>query len=94
MKDPIVFAKLTPSQIELAKEIKGRNKKITHAVVCGKYGQIFGTEKYCLKYFNVWKVDMKKLFSKSIITENADIKDYNETFNLVHVLLRAMGYEF
>jgi len=65
MKYPLVFAKLTPSQIELAKEINGKTKKITHAVLCGKYGQIFGTEKYCLKYFNVWKDDMKKLFPKS-----------------------------
>ena len=91
MKYPIVFAKLTPLQIELAKEANGKNKKITHAVLCGKYGQIFGTEKYCLKYFNVWKADMKKLFSKSLNSENAEIINYETTFNLVNILIRAMG---
>jgi len=90
MRDTIVYTKLSPFQIEKAKEINGNKKQITHAVLCGKYGQIFGTEKFCLKYFNVWKSDMKKLFPKSLITENIDIDDYSTTFNLVIILINAM----
>ena len=28
--------------------------RITHALVCGPYGQMFGTERQCLKYFTAW----------------------------------------
>lgn len=90
MKDAIVLVRLTPDQIELAKNVNGKRQQITHALLCGKYGQLFGTEKHCLKYFNVWKMDMKKLFSKAVITDNHEISDYTSTFNLVMVLLKAL----
>ncbi len=31
-----------------------RRKRITHALICGPYGQVFGTEKECLQYFTAW----------------------------------------
>jgi hypothetical protein len=89
MADTIILVKLTPAQIERAKEINGNRKQITHAVLCGNYGQLFGTEKFCHKYFDVWKNDMKKLFPKSQVTDNCEIKDFNSTFNLVLILLKA-----
>ena len=46
--------KLNPDQISRAKHANGSRKRITHALMCGPYGQMFGTEKQCLKYFTLW----------------------------------------
>lgn len=89
MSETIILVKLTPTQIELAKKENGKGKQITHAVLCGKYGQLFGTEKFCHKYFDVWKADIKKIFPKATITDNHVISDFTTTFNLVNILLKA-----
>jgi len=54
MKHNLTLVILTREQIARAREANGRRKRITHALVCGPYGQMFGTERQCLKYFTPW----------------------------------------
>ena len=55
MSENVLLVKLNAEQIKLAKHENGERTQISHAVVCGKYGQLFGTEKQCRKYYEVWK---------------------------------------
>ncbi|EGR1559814.1 hypothetical protein D6Y19_24695 [Vibrio parahaemolyticus] len=55
MENSLILVALSEEQITQAKAANGQRKKITHALLCGSYGQIFGTEKQCLKYYNAWK---------------------------------------
>ena len=48
MKHNLTLVILTPEQIARAKEANGSRKRITHALVCGPYGRMFGTERQCL----------------------------------------------
>ena len=57
MKHNLTLVILTPEQSAQAKEANGSRKRITHALVCGPHGQMFGTEKQCLKYFTAWDPD-------------------------------------
>ena len=47
MKHNLTLVTLTADQIANAKEANGQRKRITHALICGPYGQKFGTEKQC-----------------------------------------------
>lgn len=89
MSEKVKLVKLNDEQIVLAKNTNGERKKITHAVVCGKYGQLFGTEKQCRKYFSAWSKIFPKLFNGGEEVENFDIKDYQTTPELVMVLINA-----
>ena len=97
---PLILVSLSPEQIVKAKEINGKRKQITHALLCGPYGQMFGTEKQCLKYWSVWRPEYRieispdqykamfsNLFDKSVITNNYEISDFESTFNLVNKLI-------
>ncbi|WP_420443085.1 hypothetical protein [Candidatus Poriferisodalis sp.] len=88
-KLPLVLATLTPDQIDRAKEANGRRKQITHALICGDYGQMFGTERQCLKYYDVWKTIFRPLFSKVHQTKKHTVEDYATTENLVMRLIEA-----
>ena len=57
MKHNLTLVILTPEQIARAREANGRRKRITHALVCGPYGQMLGTERQCHKYFMLWDPD-------------------------------------
>ena len=57
MKYNLTLVVLTPEQIARAREANGGAKRITHALVCGAGGQMFGTERQCLKYFTLWDPD-------------------------------------
>jgi hypothetical protein len=50
----LVLAKLNDEQVALARQTNGARRRITHALLCGSYGQIFGTEKQCAKYYDAW----------------------------------------
>ena len=50
----LTLVTLTPGQIAMAKDANGVRKTITHALICGPHGQIFGTEKQCRKYWVAW----------------------------------------
>ena len=88
-KLPLVLVALTADQIDRAKEANGRRKQITHALICGDYGQMFGTERQCRKYFDVWKTIFRPLFSKVHRTKKYSVLDYTTTGNLVMRLIEA-----
>ena len=86
---PLILVTLNPGQIAKAKEINGKPKRITHALLCGPYGQIFGTEKHCLKYFSVWVKIFPTLFSRGVTTDVYEIVNFKTTFDLVNKLIEA-----
>lgn len=102
MKHNLTLVKLTAEQIARAKEANGSRKRITHALICGPYGQFFGTEKQCLRYFTVWdpaygievlpgkfKAIFPNLFSKAVKTDTHEITDYESTPDLTDILIKA-----
>ena len=93
---------MTAGQIEKAKAANGQRRQLTHALLCGPFGQMFGTEKQCRKYFDVWRpeylIEVKPghfktmfpdLFSEGLEVERADIQDYRTTEELVTKLIDA-----
>ena len=104
MKHNLTLVILTPEQIARAREANGRRKRITHALVCGPYGQMFGTERQCRKYFTVWDPDHRievapgkfrapfaDLFDKAVTTTAYAISDYRTTPDLAARLATAAG---
>lgn len=89
MENMLILVKLNDEQVALAKEVNGSRKQITHALLCGEYGQMFGTEKQCSKYFNVWKGIFKTLFFDIKLCNSYHVSDYENTFNLVNILITA-----
>lgn len=71
--------------------------RITHALLCGPYGQIFGTEKQCRKYFWAWDPNkgnvFPHLFSRAREARRCEITDYRTTFNLVNKLIAVEDAE-
>ena len=91
-KHELILVSLNKAQIARARKANGKRKQITHALLCGPYGQIFGTEKQCLKYYLVWRDIFPALFSESIETTNYEIAEYRSTFDLVNTLIEANDY--
>ena len=104
MKHNLTLVILTAEQIARAKEANGRRKRITHALVCGPYGQMFGTERECLKYFTEWDPDHRievapgqfralfaDLFDAAVKTTAYPITDYRTTPALATRLMEASG---
>lgn len=87
MKHNLTLVQLSDDQITLAKEANGLRKQITHGLICGPYGQRFGTEKQCRKYYSAWEKTFPCLFDKGVVTNNFAIINYQETFNLVNILI-------
>lgn len=86
----LILAKLSEDQILKAKEVNGKNNRMTHVLICGKYGQRFGTEKQCLKYFDAWKDIFKDLFNEvKRLDSIEEIPSYETTFDLVNILIKA-----
>ena len=83
----LVLVTLNSDQIEKAKEANGQRKKITHGLVCGSFGQIFGTEKHCRKYYSAWSEIFPLIFSNAFETDAYAIASYATTFNLVNDLI-------
>ena len=88
-KLPMVLVTLSAEQIGQAKEANGRRRQITHALICGDYGQMFGTERQCRKYYDAWKTIFKPLFSRVHKTKKHTIKNYTTTDNLFMRLIEA-----
>ena len=87
----MTLATLTPVQIAMTKDANGVRKTITHALICGQYGQIFGTEKQCRKYWVAWNPAKRpaifpKLFGKAVETDNYEITNFETTCDLVNIL--------
>lgn len=90
-KIPLILAALDADQIRKARLANGQRKRITHVLLCGPYGQIFGTERQCRKYF--WGWDPKKgnafphLFSRAREIRRCELTDYHTTFDVVNKLI-------
>ena len=106
MKHNLTLVILTPEQIAHAREANGSRMRITHALVCGPYGQMFGTERACRKYFTLWDPDHRievapdqyralfaDLFDKAVTTTAYAISDYRTTPDLAARLMEASGTE-
>ena len=103
MSAPMILVTLTDDQIAKAKAANGPRKRITHALLCDPYGQIFGTEIQCRKFFEAWRPDrhfevqpgqwiargFPHLFDEARITQSHDIRDFETTFDLVNILVSA-----
>ena len=90
-KHDLILVKLGPDQIAAAKEANGRRRRITHALLCGSYGQRFDTERQCRRYFEAWdpaRGMFPGLFRKAVETEHYRITDYHTTWDLVGTLIR------
>lgn len=86
----LVLVTLTDAQIERAKAADGERKKITHAVVCGCFGRMFGTERQCLKQFGAWAgIFVPGLLERAVRTDSHEFRDFRTTPNLRNVLFRA-----
>lgn len=85
----LLLVELTPDQIEKARAVNGKRKQITHALLCGQYGQIFGTEKQCRKRFSAWKQLYSGLFDGAREVKGQEPPSYESTFDLVNMLIEA-----
>ena len=88
-KPPLVLVRLNDEQIKKAKAVNGPRKRITHTLLCGSYGQIFGTEKQCRKYYDAWRQIFPQIFSTAYENDNREISDYETTTELVMKLIYA-----
>ena len=104
MKHNLTLVTLTPEQIARAREANGTRTRITHALVCGPYGQMFGTERQCRKYFAAWDPDLRievapgqfrapsaDLFDQAVTTTAYAFSDYVTTPDLARRLMVASG---
>ena len=96
MKHNLTLVTLTPEQITAAREANGQRKRITHALLCGPHGQMFGTESQCRKYWTAWNPAQRpaifpKLFDMAVETEECEITDFKTTFDLVNLLMDKQG---
>jgi len=89
MTEKVKLVKLDDDQITLAKKANGERKKITHAVVCGNYGKLFGTEKQCQKYFSAWSHIFPGLFSGGEKLDHFKFESFKTTPELVMILIDA-----
>jgi hypothetical protein len=87
MQEQLLLVKLNEEQIKKAKEVNGPRSKITHALLCGESGQMFGTEKQCMKYFSAWREIFPHLFKTAKIVDYYPVNDFKSTFNLVNILI-------
>lgn len=87
MKETLILARLNSEQIKKAKFENGERKQITHTVLCGEYGQLFGTETHCRKYYSAWSKIFPLLFEKAIEASEVEINNFRSTFNLVNILI-------
>ena len=104
MKHNLTLVILTPEQMARAGEANGSQKRITHALVCGPYGQMFGTEQQCRKYFTAWNPDHRievapgqyqalfgDLFDQAVKTTAYALSDYRTTPDLAARLMETSG---
>jgi len=87
VKHKLLLVSLRQQQIKNSKQINGSRKRITHALICGTHGQLFGTEKFCRKYYRAWLDVFPLLFEEGVETDNCEIADYQSTPELVTKLI-------
>ena len=89
MVDKVKLIKLSPEQASLAKAANGKRNQPTHAVVCSNYGQLFGTEKQCRKYYSAWSNIFPHLFSGGEELDVFEFTSLTTTQDLVKKLIDA-----
>ncbi len=87
MEYDLILVALDAEQIAEAKEENGKRKRITHALVVGNYGVMFGTEKQCMKSYSVWKNIFKDLFGKCYEIDQYHLTTYTCSGNVVMNLI-------
>lgn len=87
MESDLVLVALDADQIYEAKEANGKRQQITHALVVGKHGVMFGTEKQCMKYYSAWKDIFKGLFKRCYETDRYSLSTYMCSGNVVMNLI-------
>lgn len=85
----LILVKLNDEQIIKAKEINGRRKLITHALIAGDFGTRFGTEKQCRSYYSAWSDIFSHLFNECYETEHHEISQYTCAGNVILKLVEA-----
>ena len=83
----MVLVTLNKDQVAKAKIVRGPRSRPTHALLCGPYGQIIGTQKHCMRYFVVWKDIFESLFATATETDDHPIDDFRSTLDLVNILI-------
>ena len=89
MVEKVQLVTLNNEQIARAKKENGERKQISHAVVCGEYGQLFGTEMFCRKYFSAWCEIFPHLFSGGEEVTTVELSRLKSTPDLVMKLIKA-----
>ncbi len=87
MTDDLILVFLNDDQRIKAKEANGKRKQISHALVVGGYGVMYGTEKQCRKYYSVWKDIFNNLFDKCYETSEFSLEIYISSGNVVMDLI-------
>ena len=88
--DPLVLVALSDEQIVQAKATNGPRTRPTHALVCGTYGQVVGTELQCRKYYEAWKLlYVGVLFPSAFESDTFPVADLKWTPNLATILIEA-----
>ena len=90
----LVLVRLTPKQIAQARAANGARRRITHALICGPFGQMFGTELQCRKYFDAWNPTNEfaifpDLFGHAVELDGYAIPNFSSTDELVMRLIAA-----
>ena len=90
----LVLVRLTPEQVTRAEAANRARRHITHALICGPFGQMFGTEQQCRKHFDSWNPAREPavfptLFRQAVELDDFAIADYSNTDDLVLRLIDA-----
>ena len=83
----LVVVKLNKNQIGKAKKAHAKHEKITHVLLCGPYGQLFGTEDFCTKRAITWLEVFPYIFKKRKKISRAKLSNYESTWDLVGTLI-------
>ena len=87
MSKDLVMVTLNEQQIIQAKEENGKRKQITHALVVGSHGVMFGTEKQCRKYYSTWSDIFSHLFHKCYESTDWQLRCFVDSGNVVMSLI-------
>jgi len=81
--EKLILVKLDNDQILKFQAANDTKMKITHALLCGSFGQIFNSEKHCRQRYESWSKMFSGIFSEISESGSHEINDYTKTHNLV-----------
>ncbi|MPW29297.1 hypothetical protein F9L16_09825 [Agarivorans sp. B2Z047] len=83
MSHDLILVKLSDEQITQAKNENGKRTRPTHALLCGKYGQLVGTFKQLQSRYQIWKDYVGVLFDAAYESDSEHIKDLKSTHDII-----------